>query len=172
MGGGGRACAFARQSVLKRGYVVNTLSSQVSPPASRYCNASSMRTLVLVTGVTSACTSCLHRKGLLLEPSEQYVFSVQEGGRSTLTIRNIRQADGGVYTCKASNKAGAQEKELFLKVFGKLSYVTPLIAPVAENGCHNPQCCVICGMLVSENDSSIFSHPLSVTFSSYLLYIY
>ncbi|XP_046887345.1 neural cell adhesion molecule 2 [Hypomesus transpacificus] len=66
-----------------------------------------------------------HRKGLLLEPSEQYVFSVQEGGRSTLTIRNIRQADGGVYTCKASNKAGAQEKELFLKVF-VLPHITQL----------------------------------------------
>lgn len=36
-----------------------------------------------------------------------------------LTIRNIRQGDGGTYTCKATNKAGSQERELFLKVFGK-----------------------------------------------------
>lgn len=36
-----------------------------------------------------------------------------------LTIRNIRQGDGGTYTCRATNKAGSQERELFLKVFGK-----------------------------------------------------
>lgn len=37
-----------------------------------------------------------------------------------LTIHNIRQGDGGAYTCKATNKAGSQERELFLKVFGKV----------------------------------------------------
>uniref|UniRef100_A0A673WR01 Neural cell adhesion molecule 2 n=1 Tax=Salmo trutta TaxID=8032 RepID=A0A673WR01_SALTR len=37
--------------------------------------------------------------------------------RSTLTIRNIIQGDGGDYTCRATNKAGAEERELFLKVF-------------------------------------------------------
>lgn len=47
------------------------------------------------------------------------MFNRMEGGRSMLTIRNIRQSDGGSYTCKASNKAGSQERELFLKVFGK-----------------------------------------------------
>lgn len=54
-----------------------------------------------------------------LEPSEQYILNRLEGGRSMLTIRNIRQGDGGTYTCKATNKAGSQERELFLKVFGK-----------------------------------------------------
>ncbi|XP_067358543.1 neural cell adhesion molecule 2-like isoform X1 [Channa argus] len=58
-----------------------------------------------------------HRKGQQLEPSEQYIFSVLEGGCSMLTIRNIRQGDGGTYSCKATNKAGSQERELFLKVF-------------------------------------------------------
>uniref|UniRef100_A0A8P4JXT1 Neural cell adhesion molecule 2 n=1 Tax=Dicentrarchus labrax TaxID=13489 RepID=A0A8P4JXT1_DICLA len=58
-----------------------------------------------------------HRKGQQLEPSEQYIFNRLEGGRSMLTIRNIRQGDGGTYTCKATNKAGSQERELFLKVF-------------------------------------------------------
>ncbi|XP_078021761.1 neural cell adhesion molecule 2 isoform X2 [Epinephelus lanceolatus] len=58
-----------------------------------------------------------HRKGQLLEPLEQYIFNRLEGGRSMLTIRNIRQGDGGTYTCKASNKAGSQEREIFLKVF-------------------------------------------------------
>ncbi|XP_070711852.1 LOW QUALITY PROTEIN: neural cell adhesion molecule 2-like [Pempheris klunzingeri] len=58
-----------------------------------------------------------HRKGQLLEPSEQYILNRLEGGRSMLTIRNIRQGDGDTYTCKATNKAGSQEREIFLKVF-------------------------------------------------------
>ncbi|KAM9835864.1 neural cell adhesion molecule 2 [Aulostomus maculatus] len=58
-----------------------------------------------------------HRKGQQLESSEQYVFNRLEGGRSMLTIRNIRQGDGGTYSCKASNKAGSQEREFYLKVF-------------------------------------------------------
>ncbi|XP_039649262.1 neural cell adhesion molecule 2-like isoform X4 [Perca fluviatilis] len=58
-----------------------------------------------------------HRKGQQLEPSEQYIITRLEGGRSMLTIRNIRQGDGGTYTCKATNKAGSQEREIFLKVF-------------------------------------------------------
>ncbi|KAJ3583607.1 hypothetical protein NHX12_016460 [Muraenolepis orangiensis] len=57
-------------------------------------------------------------QGQHLEPSERYLLHNADGGRSTLTIRNIGQADGGAYTCKATNKAGSQEKELFLKVFG------------------------------------------------------
>lgn len=62
---------------------------------------------------------CLCRKGQQLEPSEQYVLNRLEGGPSMLTIRNIRQGDGGTYSCRATNKAGSQERELFLKVFGK-----------------------------------------------------
>ncbi|XP_047194964.1 neural cell adhesion molecule 2 isoform X2 [Hippoglossus stenolepis] len=58
-----------------------------------------------------------HRKGQQLEPSEQHVFNRLEGGRGMLTIHNIRQGDGGAYTCKATNKAGSQDRELFLKVF-------------------------------------------------------
>uniref|UniRef100_A0A1A8LCH9 Neural cell adhesion molecule 2 n=1 Tax=Nothobranchius pienaari TaxID=704102 RepID=A0A1A8LCH9_9TELE len=58
-----------------------------------------------------------HRKGQQLEPSEKFIVNRLEGGRSMLTIRNIRQIDGGAYSCKASNKAGAQERELFLTVF-------------------------------------------------------
>lgn len=59
------------------------------------------------------------RKGQQLEPSEQYIVNRLEGGRSMLTVRNIRQGDGGSYTCRATNKAGSEERELFLKVFGK-----------------------------------------------------
>ncbi|KAM9766446.1 neural cell adhesion molecule 2 isoform 3-T3 [Menidia menidia] len=58
-----------------------------------------------------------HRKAQQLEPSDKYILNRLEGGRSMLTIRNIRQADGGTYSCKATNKAGSQERELFLKVF-------------------------------------------------------
>uniref|UniRef100_A0A8C7D8I6 Neural cell adhesion molecule 2 n=1 Tax=Oncorhynchus kisutch TaxID=8019 RepID=A0A8C7D8I6_ONCKI len=58
-----------------------------------------------------------HRKGQQLERSDQYVLNTMEAGRSTLTIRNIIQGDGGDYTCRATNKAGAEERELFLKVF-------------------------------------------------------
>lgn len=79
----------------------------------------------LLTGDVLLCDFCvcvcLYRKGQKLEPSEKYMFNRMEGGRSMLTIRNIRQNDGGSYTCKASNKAGSQERELFLKVFGKVN---------------------------------------------------
>ncbi|XP_052401787.1 neural cell adhesion molecule 2-like [Carassius gibelio] len=56
-------------------------------------------------------------KGHVIEPSEQYVLNTLDGGKSTLTIKNIRQGDGGLYTCRASNKAGSSESQLFLKVF-------------------------------------------------------
>lgn len=63
--------------------------------------------------------STVRRKGQQMEPSEQYMFNKLDSGRSMLTIRNIRQGDSGTYTCRATNKAGSQERELFLKVFGK-----------------------------------------------------
>uniref|UniRef100_A0A671RHY5 Neural cell adhesion molecule 2 n=1 Tax=Sinocyclocheilus anshuiensis TaxID=1608454 RepID=A0A671RHY5_9TELE len=56
-------------------------------------------------------------KGHMIERSEQYVLNTLDGGKSTLTIKNIRQGDGGPYTCRASNKAGSSESQLFLKVF-------------------------------------------------------
>ncbi|XP_059408252.1 neural cell adhesion molecule 2-like isoform X3 [Carassius carassius] len=56
-------------------------------------------------------------KGHVIEQSEQYVLNTQDGGKSTLTIKNIQQGDGGPYTCRASNKAGSSEGQLFLKVF-------------------------------------------------------
>lgn len=56
------------------------------------------------------------RKGVELQESEQYVMRARG---TTLTIRNIKQDDGGSYTCKASNKAGDVQQEIFLKVFGK-----------------------------------------------------
>uniref|UniRef100_A0A8C1J579 Neural cell adhesion molecule 2 n=1 Tax=Cyprinus carpio TaxID=7962 RepID=A0A8C1J579_CYPCA len=51
--------------------------------------------------------------------SERYVMRARG---TTLTVRNIQQDDGGSYTCKASNKAGEVEHELFLKVFGENTF--------------------------------------------------
>uniref|UniRef100_A0A8B9LUH0 Neural cell adhesion molecule 2 n=1 Tax=Astyanax mexicanus TaxID=7994 RepID=A0A8B9LUH0_ASTMX len=66
-----------------------------------------------------------HRKGVELQESEQYVMRARG---TTLTIRNIKQDDGGSYTCKASNKAGEVQQEIVLKVFGER---TPLYATLA-----------------------------------------
>ncbi|XP_056287066.1 neural cell adhesion molecule 2-like [Pseudoliparis swirei] len=75
-----------------------------------------------------------HRKGQQLEPSEQYIIIRQEeGGRSMLTVRNIRQLDGGSYTCRATNKAGSQEREIFLKVFVQ-PHITQLKNVTAVDG--------------------------------------
>ena len=64
----------------------------------------------------------LSRRGQQLQQQlEKYVVYSLEGGRSTLTIHSIRQEDGGTYSCRATNKAGSQERELLLKVFGKRS---------------------------------------------------
>uniref|UniRef100_A0A4W5QHH9 Neural cell adhesion molecule 2 n=1 Tax=Hucho hucho TaxID=62062 RepID=A0A4W5QHH9_9TELE len=72
---------------------------------------------VLYELIISTCTVSVHRKGQQLERSEKYVLNTMEAGRCTLTIHNIIQGDWGDYTCRATNKAGAEERELFLKVF-------------------------------------------------------
>lgn len=59
------------------------------------------------------------RKGADLQESEQYAMRARG---TTLTIHNIKQEDGGSYTCKASNKAGEVQREIFLKVFGEKYY--------------------------------------------------
>uniref|UniRef100_A0AAY4ADE7 Neural cell adhesion molecule 2 n=1 Tax=Denticeps clupeoides TaxID=299321 RepID=A0AAY4ADE7_9TELE len=58
-----------------------------------------------------------HRKGHQIENSDHHALTSLGGGRSTLTVRNIQQGDGGPYTCRATNKAGLLESELLLKVF-------------------------------------------------------
>lgn len=63
------------------------------------------------------------RKGVQLQESERYVMRARG---TTLTVRNIQQDDGGSYTCKASNKAGEVEHELFLKVFGESAFFIEL----------------------------------------------
>ncbi|XP_026769062.3 neural cell adhesion molecule 2 isoform X1 [Pangasianodon hypophthalmus] len=78
-----------------------------------------------------------HRKGVELQESEQYVMRARG---TTLTIRNIKQDDGGSYTCKASNKAGDVQREIFLKVFvqphiTKLRNVTAVEGSAAMISC-------------------------------------
>ncbi|KAM8872239.1 neural cell adhesion molecule 2 isoform 2-T2 [Synchiropus picturatus] len=75
---------------------------------------------VTLTCITSGSPEPLvtwHRKGQMLEPSEQYFFHRLDGGRNTLLVQNIRQGDGGSYSCRATNKAGSEEREIFLQVF-------------------------------------------------------
>ncbi|XP_016144178.1 neural cell adhesion molecule 2 [Sinocyclocheilus grahami] len=76
-------------------------------------------------------------KGVQLQESERYVMRARG---TTLTVRNIQQDDGGSYTCKASNKAGEVEHELFLKVFvqphiTKLRNVTAVEGSAAMISC-------------------------------------
>ncbi|KAM9417389.1 neural cell adhesion molecule 2-like isoform 4-T4 [Salvelinus alpinus] len=85
-----------------------------------------------------------HRKGQQLERSEQYVLDTMEAGRSTLTIRNIIQGDGGDYTCRATNKAGSEERELFLKVFVQ-PHITQLRNVTAVEGSAAMISCVVEG---------------------------
>ncbi|XP_073767646.1 neural cell adhesion molecule 2 isoform X5 [Danio rerio] len=78
-----------------------------------------------------------HRKGVQLQESERYVMRARG---TTLTVRNIQQDDGGSYTCRASNKAGEVEHELFLKVFvqphiTKLRNVTAVEGSAAMISC-------------------------------------
>ncbi|KAJ3584528.1 hypothetical protein NHX12_015023 [Muraenolepis orangiensis] len=92
----------------------------VNAPQQSFNATADYQESVTLTCITSGSPQPIltwHRKGQHLELSEQYLLHNADGGRSTLTIRNIGQADGGAYTCKATNKAGSQEKELFLKVF-------------------------------------------------------
>ncbi|XP_062389915.1 neural cell adhesion molecule 2 isoform X1 [Sardina pilchardus] len=78
-----------------------------------------------------------YRNGKELHESEQYAIRARG---TSLTIRNIRQGDGGPYTCKASNKAGEVDRELFLKVFvaphiTKLRNVTAVEGSAAMIAC-------------------------------------
>lgn len=58
----------------------------------------------------------LFRDGKLIEENEKYIL---KGSNTELTVRNIINKDGGSYVCKATNKAGEDEKQAFLQVFGK-----------------------------------------------------
>ncbi|XP_066516169.1 neural cell adhesion molecule 2-like isoform X2 [Hoplias malabaricus] len=104
-----------------------------------------------------------HRKGRQIERSEQYVLNTLEGGKSTLTIKNIKQGDGGPYTCRASNKAGSLEREILLKVFVQ-PHITHLRNVTAVEGSAAMISCTAEGEPVPEiswrraSDGQTFSH--------------
>ncbi|XP_036413508.1 neural cell adhesion molecule 2 [Colossoma macropomum] len=103
------------------------------------------------------------RKGRQIERSEQYVLSTLEGGKSTLTIKNIKQGDGGPYTCRASNKAGSKESEILLKVFVQ-PHITHLRNVTAVEGSAAMISCTAEGEPLPEiswrraSDGQTFSH--------------
>ncbi|XP_022530696.2 neural cell adhesion molecule 2 isoform X2 [Astyanax mexicanus] len=103
------------------------------------------------------------RKGRQIERSEQYMFNMLEGGKSTLTIKNIRQGDGGLYTCRASNKAGSKESEILLKVFVQ-PHITHLRNVTAVEGSAAMISCTAEGEPLPEiswrraSDGQTFSH--------------
>uniref|UniRef100_A0AAR2LQD1 Neural cell adhesion molecule 2 n=1 Tax=Pygocentrus nattereri TaxID=42514 RepID=A0AAR2LQD1_PYGNA len=103
------------------------------------------------------------RKGREIERSEQYVLSTLEGGKSTLTIKNIKQGDGGPYTCRASNKAGSKESEILLKVFVQ-PHITHLRNVTAVEGSAAMISCTAEGEPLPEiswrraSDGQTFSH--------------
>ncbi|MGH0146218.1 UNVERIFIED_CONTAM: hypothetical protein FKN15_011380, partial [Acipenser sinensis] len=87
-----------------------------------------------------------YRNGRLIEESDQYVLK----GRSTeLTVRNIKQSDGGPYSCRATNKAGTEEKELLLKVFVQ-PHITQLKNVSAVEGSQTQISCTAEGEPVPE----------------------
>lgn len=56
------------------------------------------------------------RNGKSIEENEKYVL---KGSNTELTVRNIINSDAGPYVCRATNKAGEDEKQALLQVFGK-----------------------------------------------------
>lgn len=56
------------------------------------------------------------RNGKFIEENEKYIL---KGSNTELTVRNIINSDGGHYVCRATNKAGEDERQAFLQVFGK-----------------------------------------------------
>ncbi|KAL6481414.1 hypothetical protein MHYP_G00094940, partial [Metynnis hypsauchen] len=103
------------------------------------------------------------RKGREIERSEQFVLNTLEGGKSTLTIKNIKQGDGGPYTCRASNKAGSKESEILLKVFVQ-PHITHLRNVTAVEGSAAMISCTAEGEPLPEiswrraSDGQTFSH--------------
>lgn len=69
------------------------------------------------------------RNGKLIEENEKYIL---KGSNTELTVRNIVNSDGGPYVCRATNKAGEDEKQAFLQVFGK--YYSIAVKPVVSSG--------------------------------------
>ncbi|XP_058152098.1 neural cell adhesion molecule 2 isoform X1 [Dasypus novemcinctus] len=72
-----------------------------------------------------------YRNGKLIEESEKYIL---KGSNTELTVRNIINSDGGPYVCKATNKAGEDEKQAFLQVFVQPHIIQLKNETTYENG--------------------------------------
>ncbi|XP_043927956.1 neural cell adhesion molecule 2 [Protopterus annectens] len=72
-----------------------------------------------------------YRNNNILEANNKY--SLKKNG-TELAISNIVKSDGGSYFCRATNKAGKQEKELLLKVFVQPHIIDLKNETTVENG--------------------------------------
>ncbi|XP_069492494.1 neural cell adhesion molecule 2 isoform X2 [Ambystoma mexicanum] len=72
-----------------------------------------------------------HRNGKLIEESDKYAL---RGSNTELTIKHITNSDGGTYICRATNKAGFKEKEIFLQVFVQPHIIQLKNETTVENG--------------------------------------
>lgn len=71
------------------------------------------------------------RNGKLIEENEKYIL---KGSNTELTVRNIINKDGGSYVCKATNKAGEDQKQAFLQVFVQPHILQLKNETTSENG--------------------------------------
>nr|XP_051697175.1 neural cell adhesion molecule 2-like isoform X1 [Oryctolagus cuniculus] len=71
------------------------------------------------------------RNGKLIEENEKYIL---KGSNTELTVRNIINSDGGPYVCRATNKAGEDEKQAFLQVFVQPHIIRLQNETTYENG--------------------------------------
>ncbi|EPQ10482.1 Neural cell adhesion molecule 2 [Myotis brandtii] len=72
-----------------------------------------------------------YRNGKFIEESEKYIL---KGSNTELTVRNIINSDGGYYVCRATNKAGEDEKQAFLQVFVQPHIIQLKNETTYENG--------------------------------------
>ncbi|KAI4579312.1 hypothetical protein MJG53_001186 [Ovis ammon polii x Ovis aries] len=72
-----------------------------------------------------------YRNGKFIEENEKYSL---RGSNTELTVRNIINSDGGSYVCKATNKAGEDEKQVLLQVFVQPHIIQLKNETTYENG--------------------------------------
>uniref|UniRef100_A0A8C2NVL7 Neural cell adhesion molecule 2 n=1 Tax=Capra hircus TaxID=9925 RepID=A0A8C2NVL7_CAPHI len=66
--------------------------------------------------------------------SPEPTISWYRGSNTELTVRNIINSDGGPYVCKATNKAGEDEKQVLLQVFVQPHIIQLKNETTYENG--------------------------------------
>uniref|UniRef100_A0A8C4LUZ5 Neural cell adhesion molecule 2 n=1 Tax=Equus asinus asinus TaxID=83772 RepID=A0A8C4LUZ5_EQUAS len=72
-----------------------------------------------------------YRNGKFIEENEKYIL---KRSNTELTVRNIVNSDGGPYVCRATNKAGEDEKQAFLQVFVQPHIIQLKNETTHENG--------------------------------------